>query len=163
MLYRVEILHILLVTLAVASLWLLFAAAFNVQEIIAAVAAGLLAAAAGHTLRVRTGHRQSGFWRWFRYIPSIVLKGLADCWTLTVILCRMLAGRHRRGKFRRISFKYGSDDPDDVGRRILATIGTTLQPNSYVVGFNREKGEVLIHELDPGPEAPIPDEIRRPE
>lgn len=157
----VEIVHVGLVAVTVALLWLLFAGELHIQEVVAASIAGVATGVAGYTLRRRTGHRQVGFSRWLRHLPGILLQALSDCWTLFVTLFRTMAGRHSRGAFRRVPFEVGADDPDDIGRRVLATIGTTLQPNSYVIGFNRERGEVLVHQLDPTPEFPIADDIRR--
>lgn len=108
-------------------------------------------------------HRQAGHMRWLRYLPAIIIKGLADCWILTVTLFRMSLSQRPCGKFKSIPFEHGSDEPDDTGRRVLTVIGTTLQPNSYVAGFNRERGEVLIHQLDTTPEIPSAEELRRPE
>lgn len=158
-----EIPQILFVTLAVAFTWLLFAGEFNLQEGVAAVLAGVAAATGGYALRAQAAHRQPGLIRWLKHLPGIIYKALTDCWTLTVVLYKIIAGHPSRSIFRRIPFEYGTDDPDDTGRRILVTTGTTLQPNSYVAGFNREKNEVLVHQLDPTPDIPIDENLRRSE
>jgi len=158
-----EIPQILFVTFAVALSWLIFAGAFNIQEGIAAILAGVATATGGYTLRVLTGHRQIWLARWLRYLPGIILRGLADCWKLTIMLFRMLSGYPSNSKFQRIPYETGSDDPDDTGRRILTVMGITLQPNSYVADFNKDKNEVLIHQLDPTADIPIAEELGRPE
>lgn len=152
--------QVLFVAFSIALTWLIFAGTFNFQEVTVAIIAGFAAATGGYALRVQTGHKQIWLGRWLRYFPGIMAKGLADCWTLTVMLFRMISGYPSVSSFRRIPYKAGSDSPDDTGRRILTTIGTTLQPNSYVAGFNREQGEVLIHQLNPTPDIPIAEELR---
>jgi multisubunit Na+/H+ antiporter MnhE subunit len=155
-----EIAQVLFVAFSIALTWLIFAGTFNYQEVVAAFIAGFAAAIGGYALRVQTGHRQTWLFRWLRYFPGIIAKGLADCWTLSVVLWRMISGRPSNSTFRRIPYKTGSDNPDDTGRQILTTIGTTLQPNSYVAGFNRERDEVLIHQLNPTDDIPIAKELR---
>jgi len=156
-----EVLQVIFVTIAVTFSWLLFAGEYNLQEGVVAVIAGFATATGGYALRSQTGHHQSGLKRWLRNLPGIIGKALKDCWRLTVVLYQTLSGKPSRGTFKRIPFEYGTNNPDDTGRRILVTIGTTLQPNSYVAGFNREKKEVLVHQLDPTPDTPIKEDLRR--
>jgi len=146
---------------AVAFTWLLFAAELNLSEGIAGMLAGLAVATAGYELRRRTGHHQAGLRLWFIHGPLMLLNALQDCWILTKVLINVLRGRHSKGSFQRLPFEYGSARPLDVGRRVLMTFGTTLQPNSYVIGFNKRKGEVLIHQLELDSTITIAEDIRR--
>jgi hypothetical protein len=150
-----QIKRLLAVTFAASAVWLIFAGNLTLPETVVALVAGIATALGGIALRKRTGHRHTGLRLWMRHLPGIAVNSIADCWTVTLALFRQLTGRGGNSSFRRIKFRAVSDSPEDTGRRILATIGTTLQPNSYVAGFDREKGEVLIHELVPGRGDPV--------
>jgi len=154
-----DFLQVMFVSVAMAAAWLLFAAEFSLPEIIAAIIAGIAAGLGGYALRKQARHKQSGLRLWLRHFPGIIARALADCWKLTVMLAKILAGKSTQSSFRRIPFNYGPGNPDDIGRRVLATIGTTLQPNSYVAGYNETLNEVLVHELVPTPGLPIAEEI----
>jgi multisubunit Na+/H+ antiporter MnhE subunit len=153
------------VGIAIALLWLLMAGQLQTQESVAAVAAGLAAGVFSAWLRKRTGRTARHGWRtrnlWLRHAPGVAWRAVLDCWPLTCALYRRLATGQSRGTFTRIAFDVGSDGVEESDRRVLATVATTIQPNSYVVAFNRSRNEVLVHQLEPTPEAPIADSIRR--
>jgi len=157
-----QYIHVLIVTILVAGTWILFSAEFNPQEAIAAIVAGLATGMGGYVLRKQTRHKIFGFRLWLKHLPSFFAGGLTDCWVLTKMLFRMVAGYPSRSTFKKIPFDTGVGKPVDTGRLVLATYGITLQPNSYVVGFNKDRDEMLIHLLDPNHERPIKEDIRRP-
>lgn len=156
-----EKLHFILVSVIVAFLWLLFAGELTPAEIITATVAGLVTATAGMLLRKSTGHRQGGLILWIRFIPGLFIKALKDSWTVSVALFQVMGSSHSQGSFRRLSFERIEENTEDEKRRVVATIGTTLQPNSYVIGFNKKRKEVLIHQLVPTDDHPIAEEIRQ--
>lgn len=158
-----EKVHFLLVSVIVAFLWLLFAGELAAAEIMAALVAGFVTATGGKVLRKRTGHRQGGLKLWVRFFPRLFVQAIKDSWVVSMALCRQLAGKQSQGRFRRLSYQKVTDEPEDIKMRVVATVGTTLQPNSYVLGFNKERKEVLIHQLVPTQDHPIEEEIRKSE
>lgn len=156
-----ENVHFLAVMVMVASLWLLFAGELLFSEILTAIGAGLATATGGMLLRKSTGHRQGGLILWARFIPGLFVKALKDSWTVSVALFKVIGSREPQGTFRRLPFERVRENPEDEERRVVATIGTTLQPNSYVMGFNKKRKEILIHQLVHTEEHPIAEEIRQ--
>jgi multisubunit Na+/H+ antiporter MnhE subunit len=144
---------------AVAGLWLLFAGRVRPADLAAALLAGVLVAAGGAFLRRHVGHRHRGARRWVRHLPRMLLGAVADSWLLTRELVRTLRGGPSRSRLRALPFHVGDDRADDVGRRVLTTVGLTLQPNSIVLGFDAERGVVLLHELVPTDGSPVPDDL----
>ena len=155
-----DIVQVLSVTVLVIIGWLLFSGNIQTQEVIAAASAGLITGLSGYALRRRRGHRQYGLMLWIRHAPTLLLGALVDSWTVTVALFHTIRGRPSRGGFHRYTFRAMGDDPHEVARRVLVTIGTTLQPNTYVVGFNKQSEEILLHELVPTREIPIAEDLR---
>lgn len=69
-----------------------------------------------------------------------------------VLLCReaimqLVAPRHRRGEFRAGPFGAVEHTPEDAGRRALSEWLGSLSPNTIVIGVDRERGVVLVHQL----------------
>lgn len=153
-------LRALVVAVSTAAVWLLLAGTIRVVEVVVAGVVGAVAAWGGQRLRRYVGHQHRGGARWACHLPRMIVRSYVDCWTVTLALARRIAGRPIHGRFRVVPFRHGSDDGEDVGRRVLTVVGVTLQPNSYVVGFDRDRSTVLVHELVPSVDGPVPSELR---
>jgi multisubunit Na+/H+ antiporter MnhE subunit len=149
---------------AVASVWLVFAGTLATGEVVAAVLVGLITAASAAALRRRLDHDGRGGRVWVRQLPRICLGMVVDCAVVTVELTRTLLGRPGRSRLHAVPFEVGDDAPSDVARRVVTTVGLTLQPNSIVLGFDRARQVVLVHALTPRRSRPLvpPDLARRP-
>ncbi len=141
--------------LVVAGLWLLLAGSWHVQEVVAALLVGLVAGGIGVVLRVEVGHRPLALTGYLRTSGRLYVGALRDCWTLTRALLVRPVGRAPAGRLRRVPFEVGTDTGADLGRRTVATVGTSLQPNTYVVGFDRARDHVLVHELVDDGDEPV--------
>jgi multisubunit Na+/H+ antiporter MnhE subunit len=145
----------LVVEAAVVTLvWLVFAGSLAADEVVTAVLVGGGAAVAASVLR-RATPRSGGVGAWLRHVPRIALGMLVDAVLVTAELVRTLRGRGERGRLHAVPFDVGDDAAGDVGRRVVTTLGITLQPNTIVVGFDRARQVVLVHELVPRPGQPL--------
>ncbi len=73
---------------------------------------------------------------------------LADVWIITVALVKDLLGLAPAGSFFRVSgFKTSKRDPHLEGRGVLATLYTTVTPNSIVLGIDPDQSRMLFHQL----------------
>jgi multisubunit Na+/H+ antiporter MnhE subunit len=142
--------------------WLLFAGSLALAEVVTAVVVGGAAAAGGALLRHHVGHQHRGAARWARHLPRMLARAVLESWVVTVELVRTLRGHAPRSQLRALPFEVGADRADDVGRRVLTTIGLTMQPNSVVLGFDADRGVVFVHELVPTEGSPVPDDLARP-
>jgi len=85
---------------------------------------------------------------------------LVDCFALFAALWGHLAKREPvRGAFRAFRFTSTGDDARAAAKRALITAAITSTPNTYVVGLDRQRQLILVHQLVPVPRALARDEI----
>jgi hypothetical protein len=78
-------------------------------------------------------------------IPWYILN---DAWQITLVLLKDLLGIQRASSFYRVcGFKTAKYDPLLTARRVLATVFTTVTPNSIVIGIDYEQSRMLFHQL----------------
>jgi hypothetical protein len=90
----------------------------------------------------------------FRPFQLLVTDTARVTWAL---FTRLALRRPVRGKFRAVRYDAVGEAPEDVARRILTQWGASAAPNRYVIGIERERRLLLIHELVPtsGPLDPL--------
>jgi multisubunit Na+/H+ antiporter MnhE subunit len=143
-----------------AGVWLLLAGSWHPQEVVAALIVGALVAYLGVTVRQVTGHRGVGFLRFLPALLRMYARGVRDCWTVSLALLRRPLRLGPQGRLRRVPFEVGGSEADAASRRALATLSTSLQPNTYVIGFDRERDVALVHELVRSERNPIDPGLR---
>ncbi|MFA9445313.1 hypothetical protein [Egicoccus sp. AB-alg6-2] len=147
--------RLLLEGVLVAGIWLLFAGSLHWHDLLAAAALGVAATVGGAALRRRVGHRPATVAIWLPLLPSVAVGVLRDSWTVCLALVDLVRGRPVGGRIEQVAFHPGTPDGDGdsaaqaTTRRVVATIATTLQPNSILVGFDREAGTAILHLLRP--------------
>jgi multisubunit Na+/H+ antiporter MnhE subunit len=146
--------------LVVATGWLVLAGTLHPHDLVVASTLGIAAAGAGGALRRYVGHRPAGLRTWVGPLPAALLGTLTDTWTVTRALVRRLRGAPPSSGFVALPFEVGDAGAGDATRRAAATLLTTLQPNSYVVGFDRARGRAIVHQLEPTDDPPIAASLR---
>ena len=150
------VVRLVAVAIGTAVVWLILAGSLQTAEVLAAGLAGIGAASFGAVVRWIVGHRPVGAQRWLRHLPRLVVGAYSDAWTVLGAAVRGLAGRRPAGRFRVVPYRVGKAGSDrDVARRVLSTLGTTVQPNSILVGFDPVRQQALIHELVPTDDDPV--------
>lgn len=88
---------------------------------------------------------------WARFLTGVPLGVLRDAGILGVALWRRLArGEQPRSAFRLVRFsEAGGDDPESVTWRAFVIAATSITPNTYVIGVDRERKTALVHQLVP--------------
>ena len=130
---------------ALFALWLLFEFQFRATESLVGVFAAALGASAVEAVRGCEHPHFLPDLRWLLEFGHIPLRILRD----TALLARTLGSR-RTGSFRSRPFASGGKDSRSVARRVLATLYETLPPGSIVIGIDRRRNEMLVHELGGG-------------
>jgi multisubunit Na+/H+ antiporter MnhE subunit len=130
--------------------WMLLVATLAPSE----VAAGLVAATIGTVASEVVRRQRMGTFRprlrWLLRTWRLPWLVLAEFGVVSLALWRHLIGRKRlRGTFRAVPFPSRADDPTGAARRAAATVGGSLAPNAYVVGFAEDADLMLVHELAP--------------
>jgi hypothetical protein len=131
-------------------LWLLLAGEWNRDEWVAAAIAAATAAALAEQARLRLGisaripvRELAGAWR----LPWDVLVDFGL--VVGVLLLSPARRRATHGRLRWRSFQPGGADAAGFGRRAWLEYAATVSPNAYVVEVDRERGQVLLHDLVP--------------
>lgn len=129
--------------------WILFTSLPEMNEITAGLAAAFLGAAGDAVVKATEFAR---FRPRFRHAMLI----LAEPWYVakdTVLvfweLLRRIAGMPRRSRLKVVPFDGGGDDLNGSARRTLAISYSTISPNTIVLGIDRERNLLLLHEMVP--------------
>lgn len=132
-------------------LWFLYVDSLAHPEVIFGPAAAVLA-----LLSVAALARQGGALprlrpRWLPLLAGVPMSVLRDCAVLALVLWRRLARRERvRGVWRIVPIPAVNDDgAAAISWRAFVIGVTSVAPNTYVVGIDRERGVALVHQLVP--------------
>ncbi len=129
-------------------LWLLLTGSGKASELILGVVTTLCAAVVLASLlntRKLVVHLQlrdlALCWR----VPGDILR---DCYLVTKVLCKDLAGVERAGSFyRACGFQSGKRNPLRLGRGALAVMYSTMSPNMLVIGIDPDQSLMIFHQL----------------
>jgi len=133
------------------ALWLLLTSRVNGAELLVGVGASILAATAVEAVRDRGPFVFRPRPRWLRHGLGLPARIVGDTLTVFAALARHATGRRRvRGALVAAPFPHRrAGDPEDAARRALATAGLSVAPNTYVIGIDTDRDEVLVHQLVP--------------
>ncbi len=130
-------------------LWLLFVGTFSLHELLIGIIAAVLASIGMVVVGIfystpfsPTAKDLLAGWR----LPWYVLS---DTWVVLAVAAKDLVGSHRaESLFRVVPFRAGSEkDPQATARRVLATVYSTMAPNSIVLGVNTNNQKLLSHQI----------------
>jgi multisubunit Na+/H+ antiporter MnhE subunit len=140
-----------------AALWLALVDTVVVPELVAGAVAAAVAATGAVIVRSQRRLLLRPRLAWIRYAGGPLRRTLTDL----VPLARAL---RRRGGGAIVEVPYGAvgDDPGAAAHRVFTQALGSLAPNTLVVGVDRERRVLLVHQLvptdDPAAEAkPLPD------
>lgn len=138
-------------------LWLVFVFQVTTSElIVGAFASGFTVGLGYVTFRIVPAcfdpqlHWMAQAWR----LPVLVAT---DLWLLLKHLGRQMTRQHSRSSFEVTRFEASGDDCHAAAQRALAILFVSTTPNSVVLDIDRDKGELLFHQLEP---APVPELLR---
>lgn len=138
--------------------WMMIVDSPIYAEVLAGLAAAVFAALLLLRVALQSGIRFRPRLRWLLWLRRIPQGIIYDAALLLAVLWRRLVRQERpQSAFRLVHFPTGADDPEAAARRAFATAATALAPNTYVIGFDREGGVALVHQLAPG----APEQARR--
>ena len=130
------------------SFWVILDDSIALDELLAGAGAAALAA----TLAELVGHQAATRFRmragWV--VPALGLPGqvVRDTVVVFAALWRRLAhGEQPPSGFREIPARFGDDSDEGVTRRVLLVGGRSLAPNTFVLGIDRERNVMVVHQL----------------
>ena len=130
-------------------LWMLFVSQLQRAELAAGVGAALLGAVGDGIVKSKRLAQFRPKMKWlalFALEPWYALTGSA---AILRALARQLLGRKSEAQFRVVPFRGGGDDSESAARRALAITLTTVTPSLIVVGIDRRRNFMLLHEIAP--------------
>ena len=131
-------------------LWLWLTATTNGSEAIAGAGAAAIAATAFEVVREKEAPRFRPRLRWFRRAPLLPLLVVRDTAVVFRELVHQLAGGRRRpGRLHAVPIPVPHDEAEASAFHLVATVGISLTPNTYVIGFDHDRHELLVHQLCP--------------
>jgi multisubunit Na+/H+ antiporter MnhE subunit len=130
-------------------LWVLFVSELQLSEFAAGIAGAALGALGDGIVKSKSfaQFRPRLSWLWlFLWEPWYVLTGSASIfWALA----KRLAGKKSDAQFKVVPFRADGGDPESAARRALAITLTTIPPNFIVVGIDKERNFMLVHQVSP--------------
>jgi multisubunit Na+/H+ antiporter MnhE subunit len=140
----------LAVWVACFGLWLLLTATVDHTELLTGAGAAAIAATAFEVIREHGAPRARPRWSWLKPVPRIPLLVVRDTVTVFSELARQLrGGRRRPGRLAAVPIPDVGDEAERNARHLFVTIGVSLSPNTYVIGFEPDRNEMLVHQLVP--------------
>lgn len=132
-------------------LWMLFVSMAKRGELYAGLAIALIGTAADWVVKAqdfakfRPNFSQLALVTWE---PWYALTGTA---AILKALWQKLAGKPSEAQFKAVPMDAGGDDAESAARRALIVAYTTISPNTIVIGIDRDKKKMLLHEISPAP------------
>ena len=128
---------------AMTALWLLVGGVYVVDELVAGIAAGFVAALAAEVLRTRGPLRLDPEWRWIARGAAVVPRIVTEARDLVAALAT------RRGAYRAVEFPTGPADVRGAFRRAWVAAVGTVSPKAIVVDVDPDRKLVLVHDVRP--------------
>jgi multisubunit Na+/H+ antiporter MnhE subunit len=132
-------------------LWLIFVFQVTPGELVVGAIASGLAAIAGYVAFRAVPACFRPRLRWIRqawHLPAIIAT---DLWLLLKSLMREIIRRPSRSSLQVTPFRATGEDCQAAAQRALAVLFVSTTPNSIVLDIDRQKGEMLFHQLEPAP------------
>jgi multisubunit Na+/H+ antiporter MnhE subunit len=137
--------------IALMLFWIACVGSFQKHELLLGIAAVLLSTwfsfYAIRRLPIRFQPRLTNLLEAWR-VPGYVIKDVA---IVLGVLARDLLGWRAPSLFRSAPWRANSKSPRDLARRALAVAYATISPNCVVIGIDRERGQMLFHQLKAAP------------
>lgn len=67
---------------------------------------------------------------------------------MRALFLQLVRGRQPASTFEAIPVRPGGDTAEKMTRRALLVAGTSVAPNTLVLGIDQDRGEMLVHHLD---------------
>lgn len=133
------------------SFWVMIDDSVETDELLAGAGAAALAAVFAELVTYQAATRFRMRIGWLG--PALRLPGQVVGDTIIVYraLWRRLAhGEQPPSAFLELPARFGDDTPEGVTRRTLLVGGTSLAPNTFVLGLDRERDVMVVHRLVAG-------------
>jgi multisubunit Na+/H+ antiporter MnhE subunit len=128
--------------------WVMIDDSVSTDELLAGAGAAALAALLAEVVTYQAATRFQMRLRWL--VPALSLPGQVarDMLIVYRALWRRLAhGEQPPSAFLEVPARFGDDSPEGITRRVLLIGGTSVAPNTFVLGMDSERDVMVIHRL----------------
>jgi multisubunit Na+/H+ antiporter MnhE subunit len=135
------------------SFWVMLDDSVNTDELLAGAGAAALAALLAELVSYQAASRFRMRIEWI--VPAFSLPGqvVRDMVTVYAALWRRLVrGEQPPSAFLEVPARFGDDTPEGVTRRTLLVGGTSVAPNTFVLGIDKDRDVMVLHRLVAGKE-----------
>ncbi len=130
------------------SFWMMINDSISTDELLAGAGAAALAALLAELVSYQAATRFRMRVEWL--VPALSLPGQVarDMVIVYRALWRRLAhGEQPPSAFLELPARFGDDTPGGVTRRTLLVGGTSVAPNTFVLGIDKDRGVMVVHRL----------------
>jgi multisubunit Na+/H+ antiporter MnhE subunit len=130
------------------SFWVILDDSIALDELLAGAGAAALAASLAELVSYQAATRFRMRVEWL--VPALSLPGqvVRDTATVFAALWRRLArGEQPPSGFREIPARFGDASAEGVTRRVLLVGGRSVAPNTLVLGLDKERDVMVVHQL----------------
>jgi multisubunit Na+/H+ antiporter MnhE subunit len=135
------------------SFWVMLDDSISTDELLAGAGAAALAALLAElvTYQAATRFRMRIDW----LVPALSLPGQVVRDTVVVyhaLWRRLVRGEQPPSAIKELPVRFGDDSPEGVTRRVLLVWGTSVAPNSFALGIDKDSDVMVVHRLVAGHE-----------
>jgi multisubunit Na+/H+ antiporter MnhE subunit len=130
------------------SFWVMIDDSVSTDELLAGAGAAALAALLVELVTYQAATRFRMRMEWL--VPALRLPGQIVRDTVTVYAAlwrRLVYGEEPPSAFLELPVRFGNDTPEGVTRRTLLVGGTSVAPNTFVLGIDSERDVMVVHRL----------------
>lgn len=130
-------------------IWMAYVSNPQRPEIIAGVGAAMMAAVADAVVKER---RIVEFFPRVKWLALVFLESwyaVEGTWKIFLALFKRVLGKRSEADFAAIQFDPGGNDDASQARRALAVTYLTMTPTFVVIGIDRKKRKILLHQISP--------------
>ena len=136
------------------SFWVMLDDSISTDELLAGAGAAALAALLAEVVTYQAASRFRMRIEWL--VPALSLPGQVarDMVTVYAALWRRLTrGEQPSSMFLELPARFGDDSAEGVTRRTLLIGGTSVAPNTFVLGIDKDRDVMVVHRLVAGNQA----------
>jgi multisubunit Na+/H+ antiporter MnhE subunit len=130
------------------SFWVMLDDSISTDELLAGAGAAALAALLAEVVTHQAAMRFRMRIEWL--VPALRLPGEVVRDTVTVYRAlwrRLVHGEQPPSAFLELPARYGDDSAEGITRRVLLVGGTSLAPNTFALGIDKDRDVMVVHRL----------------
>jgi multisubunit Na+/H+ antiporter MnhE subunit len=130
------------------SFWVMLDDSIRTDELLVGAGAAALAALLAELVTYQAAARFRMRIEWL--VPALSLPGqlVRDTVVVYRVLWRRLVhGEQPPSAFKELPTRFGDDSPEGVTRRVLLIWGTSVAPNTFALGIDKDSDVMVVHRL----------------